>query len=195
MDILDPYKRTNLQPETGRLLIAEPFLTDPGFARSVVLICSHDSDGTIGFILNRVSINNIGDLLPDIIAASAIPVYEGGPVQQETLHIIHKIPDKMGGLEILPGVFWGGSYENLHKMTETEENFVTAENIRFFVGYAGWEKGQLEQEMKEGSWIVANATASLIFEPDSTQVWRLALKSLGNNFAYMANLPLHPQLN
>ena len=193
MDILDPYKRTNLKPETGRLLIAEPFLTDPGFARSVVLICSHDSDGTIGFILNRISVNNIDDLLPDIASEPAIPIYDGGPVQQETLHVIHKIPEKMGGLEILPGVFWGGSYENLHKITE--ENYISEENIRLFVGYAGSEKGQLEQEMKEGSWIVANANAGLIFEPDSTQVWRLALKSLGNNFAYMANLPLHPQLN
>ena len=193
MDILDPYKRTDIIPATGKLLIAEPFLTDPEFARSVVLLCSHDSEGTVGFVLNRISVNNIGDLLPDMVPGATIPVHDGGPVQPETLHIIHKIPEQMGGLEILPGIYWGGSYENLHKAIE--EDGVTEDKIRLFVGYAGWEQGQLEREMKEGSWIVANGAENLIFEPDSTQVWRLALKSLGNNFAYMANLPLHPQLN
>jgi len=193
MDILDPYRRTDIIPGAGRLLIAEPFLADPDFARSVILICNHDSEGTVGFVLNRISVSNAGDILPDAGKGSVIPIYDGGPVQPETLHIIHKLPGEIGGTEILPGIFWGGSYETLHSMVM--KNNIGESDIRLFLGYSGWEKGQLEREMKEGSWIVANATPDLIFEPDTTQTWRLALKSLGNNFAYMANLPLHPQLN
>lgn len=192
MDMLDPYKRTDIKPDTGKLLIAEPFLTDPEFARSVVLLCSHGEEGTIGFVLNRISMNNIGDLLPDMLGIE-IPIYDGGPVQPDTLHIIHKIPEEMGGVEIFPGVYWGSSYENLSRMIE--DGRVDQQNVRLFAGYAGWETGQLESEMKEKSWIVAGATEKIIFEQDSTQIWRMALKSLGDDFAYMANLPLHPQLN
>src|SRR5690349_12991466 len=117
MDILDLHKRTNIEPAAGRILIAEPFLTDPGFARTVVLLCEHGEDGSIGFVLNRPSANNIGDLLPELNNPS-LTVFEGGPVQHDTLHMIHRIPEVMGGLEIVPGLFWGGSYTDLSRIIE-----------------------------------------------------------------------------
>lgn len=192
MDIIDPNKRTNYKAATGRLLIAEPFLTDPGFARTVVLLCEHGEEGTIGFTLNRISLNSVGELLPEI-HQPWVPVYDGGPVQPDTLHIIHALPEELGGVEILDGVYWGGSYENLSRLAKAGK--IKEEQMRLFVGYAGWETGQLESELSEGSWIVAPANADIVFENNSTEVWSKALASLGKEFAYMANLPLHPQFN
>lgn len=192
MDIIDPNKRTSYKAATGSLLIAEPFLTDPGFARTVVLICEHGEDGTIGFTLNRLSLNNVGELLPEI-QQPWLPVYDGGPVQPDTLHIIHSLPDELGGIEILDGIYWGGSYENLTRLARSGK--IKEEKLRLFVGYAGWETGQLDSELNEGAWIVAPASANIIFENNSTEVWSKALASLGKDFAAMANLPLHPQFN
>lgn len=192
MDILDLHKRTNIKPAAGRILIAEPFLTDPGFARTVVLLCEHGEDGSVGFVLNRPSVNNIADLLPEI-DNSSFTIFEGGPVQNDTLHMIHRMPEIMGGLEITPGIFWGGSYTDLSRIIE--EKTFSPELIRLFIGYSGWEKGQLEEELKEGSWLVAESYNDLIFDTESNKVWRDSIQSLGSAYAYLANMPLHPQLN
>lgn len=192
MDILDLRQQTNIKPAAGKLLIAEPFLTDPGFSRTVVLLCEHGEEGSIGFVINRPSVNSIGDLLPELDHTS-LKIFEGGPVQNDTLHMIHMMPQLMGGMEIMPGVFWGGSYSDLTRTLD--EHTLEANRLRLFIGYSGWEKGQLEEELKEGAWLVANSYNDLIFDTDSTHVWRDSIRSLGSAFAYLANMPLHPQLN
>lgn len=192
MDIIDLHKRTNIRPAAGKLLIAEPFLSDPGFSRTVVFLCEHGDDGSIGFVLNRPSKSNIGDLLPELYNP-ALTVFEGGPVQNDTLHMIHKMPEIMGGLEIAKGIFWGGSYTDLSKIIQDTE--FPAEAIRLFIGYSGWEKGQLEEELKDGAWLVADGFEDLIFETQPQEIWQNSIRSLGNGFAHLANMPLHPQLN
>lgn len=192
MDILDLHKRTDIKPSAGKLLIAEPFLADPGFSRTVVLLCEHGAEGSIGFVLNRPSSNSLLDLLPELDHPS-LKIFEGGPVQHDTLHVIHRMPEVMGGVEIMPGIFWGGSYNDLIRVIEN--NTLSADQLRLFIGYSGWGSGQLEEELKEGAWLVADTGADLIFDTESTRVWQDSIRSLGNAFAYMANMPLHPQLN
>lgn len=191
MDILDLHKRTNIKPAAGKILIAEPFLTDPGFARTVVLLCEHGEEGSIGFVLNRPSPSNIADLLPELDNRK-LTIFEGGPVQNDTLHMIHSIPERMGGLEVIPGIYWGGSYTDLSRIVE-EQAF--AGQIRLFIGYSGWDKGQLEQELQDGAWLVADSYHDLVFGTASDKVWQDSIRSLGNAYAYLANMPLHPQLN
>lgn len=192
MDILDLHRQTNIKPAAGKLLIAEPFLTDPGFARTVVLLCEHGEDGSIGFVINRPSVSHISDLLPEL-DNNTLPVFDGGPVQNDTLHMIHRMPGLAGGMEILPGIFWGGSYSDLMQVLDQQP--VDDKLIRLFIGYSGWGKGQLEEELKEGAWLVANSDNGLIFGADSARVWQDSIRSLGKSFAYLANMPLHPQLN
>lgn len=192
MDLLDPYKRTDIKPAAGKLLIAEPFLNDPGFARTVVFLVEHGEEGSIGFVLNRPSSSTIGDLLPELYTPR-LSVFEGGPVQADTMHMIHKMPERMGGAEILPGIFWGGSYDDLAKTIH--EDAGQELDLRLFIGYSGWACGQLEQELKDGVWLVADTFEDVIFETDSRKVWQDALRSLGSSFAFMANMPIHPQLN
>jgi len=178
----------------GKLLIADPFLKDPNFARTVVLLCEHQTNkGSFGFILNKRFDQNLNDLIPDILIPN-IPVYYGGPVQIDTIHFIHQQPELIkGGFEIQPGVYWGGEFDQVVNMINAGK--IEVNKIRFFIGYAGWSSGQLENELNEKSWIVSESNKGLIFDEKDENVWRQALKNLGSNFAIMANFPIDPLLN
>jgi putative transcriptional regulator len=94
----------------GNLLISDPFLKDPNFLRSVIFLCEHQEEGTVGFIINKLH----DEPLENYIEASAnlsFPLYYGGPVATNTLHFIHQCPDLISeGLEINDGIFWGGDF-------------------------------------------------------------------------------------
>jgi putative transcriptional regulator len=114
----------------GRLLISEPFMPDPIFKRSVILLTEYSEAGAMGFILNHQSEFLLGDILPEV-SYSEIPVFVGGPVANNTLHFIHCCPEKIeDGIEIGEGIFWGGDFE---KVKELISNYcLTDSEIRFF---------------------------------------------------------------
>lgn len=182
-----------VEPGPGILLIADPFLKDPNFLRTVVFLCDHKEEGSFGFVLNRQYENKLGDLIPEL-EGNQLPVYYGGPVQMDTIHFLHQYPNEIpGGQEILKGVYWGGDFEaaiNLIKNEETDEN-----KIRFYIGYSGWGEGQLDSEMKEKTWLTVQATRKLIFHPDHEEIWKDSLKHLGGDYEIMVNFPIDPQLN
>jgi putative transcriptional regulator len=193
MDFLNLKKpKNNLLPAVGRLLIAEPFLTDPNFARSVVLLCEHGEEGTVGFVVNRATELTLGDLLPEL-NSSNLSIFQGGPVQMDTLHMLHKLPVDLGGNEISPGIYWGGSYEALQDVIVT--GAYGPSQLKLFVGYSGWSPGQLDKEIEEGSWIVTDLSPQLLFDTSAEEVWKEAIRLLGKDYSYLANLPLNPQLN
>jgi putative transcriptional regulator len=192
MEFLNPHKQTGIPPGTGKLLIAEPMLGDPSFTRAVVLVCEHGPEGTVGFSLNRPTEHTLSDLLPEL-NTPLLPVFQGGPVQLDTLHMLHRTPLAFGGTEIADGIYWGGSYEALQEAVM--HNSYQPIDLRLFVGYSGWSAGQLEKELEEGSWIVANVTPELIFETDPEILWKKAIESLGPEFAYLMLMPVNPQLN
>lgn len=193
MDLFNKNSPVNKrQPASGKLLIAEPFLADANFSRTVILLCEHGENGSVGFILNRSTELTLGDLLPELYTPSLV-IFQGGPVQMDTLHMMHRTPSSLGGNYVAPDVYWGGSYEALQEAVENET--YSADDLRLFVGYSGWTAGQLEEEMKEGSWLVADATPNLLFETPPEDVWKEAIKLLGKDHAYLANMPLNPQLN
>jgi putative transcriptional regulator len=119
----------------GSLLIAEPFLGDSNFERSVVLVCEHSDEGTFGLVLNQTTNLNLSDVIDDVYAE--YPLFLGGPVQQNTLHYLHRRPDLIdGSIRVGEGLFWSGDFEqvkqaiNIGTLPETD--------IRFFVGYSGY---------------------------------------------------------
>ena len=185
-------KQTNLLPAAGRLLIAEPLLNDPNFVRSVIFLCEYNEEGAVGFALNRPTEHTLGDLLPEMYTP-LLTVFQGGPVQLDTLHMLHRQPGKFGGNEIAPGIFWGGSYEALQDAVT--ENTYQPLDMRLFVGYSGWTAGQLEEEIAEGSWIVAETDEHLLFETDADELWKRAIRSLGKDFEFLMNVPRDPQMN
>ncbi|MDE3213292.1 MAG: YqgE/AlgH family protein [Bacteroidota bacterium] len=182
-----------ISPSKGTLLIANPFLKDPNFSRTVVFLCEHNADGSFGFVLNKTFPVPLQELLPDMDSGD-FPVSQGGPVRLDSLHFLHQYPDMIGGGErVLPGVYWGGNYESLK--SHILQNELQSGRIRFFVGYSGWSEGQLENEMKEESWLTVKATRELIFETRPEDVWKSALKHLGGDYEMMINFPIDPQLN
>ncbi|MEO6833920.1 MAG: YqgE/AlgH family protein [Chitinophagaceae bacterium] len=192
MDFLNPSKQSGIPPAIGKLLIAAPMLDDPNFSRSVIIICEHSKEGTVGFLLNRRTQKVLGDLLPELVTPE-LQVYQGGPVQLDTLHMLHRMPAIFGGTEIVEGVYWGGNYDALQNAI-TDPNF-RPQDLRLFAGYSGWGEGQLAKEMEEGSWVVANATSELIFDTVPDELWRAAIATLGSEFGYLVNIPINPQMN
>lgn len=182
-----------IEPGSGILLIADPFLKDPNFLRTVVFLCEHREDGSFGFVLNRQYQNTLDELIPEL-EDYKFPVYYGGPVQQDSIHFLHQYPEEIpGSIEVLKGVYWGGNFDALVDMIKSGK--ADADKIRFFIGYSGWSDGQLDTELKEKSWLTVQATPDLIFHEDHNEIWKDSLKELGGDYEMMINFPIDPQLN
>ena len=182
-----------ISPGTGILLIADPFLKDPHFKRTVVFLCEHQEAGSFGFVLNKPYELTIDELIIGF-EGFPIPVYYGGPVQPDTIHFLHQYPELiLGGQEVLKGVYWGGDFDRVTQLIKTET--IDLSKIRFFLGYSGWSEGQLSDEMKEKTWLTVSATSKLIFHPSPDEVWKDSLKHLGGDYEMMINFPIDPQLN
>lgn len=182
-----------IQPSSGVILISDPFLKDPNFMRTVVLLCEHNLDGSFGFVLNRPFKQRLDDFIPELDGYS-IPVYYGGPVQTDTLHFIHGMPDLIGeGLSIADGVYWGGDFQQVIALIR--ERALDLNRIRFFLGYSGWSNGQLNDELAEKSWLTVSGNDRLVFHDDPAAVWKDAVKELDETFHEIINYPIDPQLN
>jgi putative transcriptional regulator len=185
---------SRLEPSVGKLLISEPFLMDPNFRRSVVLITEHQEEGTVGFILNQKSALLLSDVIPEFENAD-FPVYIGGPVGTDTVHFLHRCYDKLNdGEEIGKGVYWGGNFEAL-KILITGK-IIDPSEIKFFIGYSGWGTEQLKEELKENTWIVSDSYHSdVVFSNDEEDLWREVIINLGPKYAHVSNFPSNPNLN
>jgi putative transcriptional regulator len=190
----------NLHPEynmpevkRGSILISEPFLKDPNFDRTVILICEHNENGTFGLVLNRPVEVKLGEVLEDFEGNNK-ELLIGGPVQQNTLHYIHKLGDEIfDSIELVNGLYWGGDFDQLK--VKIIENSLDLNMIKFFIGYSGWDAGQLVQEIEEKTWFVADLVDNSIFEADSTNMWKRVLEIMGGELKWLANSPADPRLN
>lgn len=181
-----------LRPESGRLLLAEPFMLDPNFKRSVVYLTECNDQGAVGFLLNQRSILSLKDIIEDI--QTDFPVYIGGPVENNTLHYLHRLGEKIDeSREVKEGIYWGGNFETVKVLLD--KNYLSEEEIRFFIGYSGWSPGQLEEEMNENSWIVAESQPGFVFHGDEAALWAEAVKSMGKKYEHIVNFPEDPTMN
>lgn len=178
----------------GRLLISEPFMSDPNFKRSVVLLAEHGDEGTVGYILNQVGNLILNDVIPDLWEARN-PIYFGGPVAADTLHFIHRCYDKLqSGEEIGNGIYWGGNFETLKVLLNS--NSIEPDEIKFFMGYSGWDSNQLNKEMEQNAWMVGDVfDVDSIFASDDEKLWKDVVVNLGPKYAHISNFPVDPNLN
>ncbi|MBX9850582.1 MAG: YqgE/AlgH family protein [Cytophagaceae bacterium] len=183
------YEKVN----RGSILISEPYLGDDNFERSVVLICEHNEEGTVGFVLNRPANLTLDAVVPDISECAEI-LFVGGPVQQDSLHFIYRNNEYVSGsIKINEQMFWGGSYDEM--IDKINNKLLRLSDFRFFLGYSGWSPGQLEQEMEQNSWIVAEAGQIDLFGTDPNDLWRVLLKDMGGKYKMYSNYPIDPRLN
>ena len=180
--------------QKGQLLLAEPsIIGDVSFNRSVILLADHTLEGSVGFILNKPLKYNVNDLLPEIL--SNFKVYNGGPVEQDNLYFIHNIPKLIpNSIEISNGIFWGGDFESTKELINT--GVIKKKNIRFFLGYTGWDANQLDEELNANSWIlIKNIYKNKILGKNSIDFWKEKIVELGGEYLIWSNAPENPILN
>ena len=179
-------------PQSGVLLVSEPMLPDPNFFRSVVLLTKHDHEGSLGFVLNHISVVNVDNVLPEF-SVGGIPIFIGGPVGNDQLFFIHTLGNVLeGAIEIMDGLFFGGDMKTLETLLNT--GIAQTDQVRFFVGYSGWDPLQLDHEIEENSWIVAGTTPEQVMS-DSDEYWKEIMKGLGKEFEILSRFPSNPELN
>lgn len=187
------YIIIHMKPHKGKLLIAEPsILNDNSFNRAIVLLTEHSINNSVGFILNRQLQYTLNDLIPELNCN--FPIYQGGPVEQDNLYFVHRVPDLIpDGIEVEKGIFWGGNFETLRNLLNDE--LISTTDIRFFLGYSGWSKDQLEDEMNQNSWFVTENNFDNIFSIDEESLWKNKLLEKGGNYKLWANAPSDFNLN
>ncbi len=179
--------------EKGKCLISEPFSPDSYFGRSLVLITEHnDTDGTLGYILNKPADISINELFPDFPDFEA-QCFIGGPVNPDTVHYLHNRIDLLPKSTHVAGdIYWGGDFELLKKHIESG-NIKTYE-IRFYIGYSGWAPQQLFQEIEDKFWIVSEIPPKIIMKADEN-TWKNILNEMGDSYSLWANAPVNPGMN
>ena len=164
----------------GIFLVAAPNLRDPNFRQTVVLLCEHGAEGALGVVVNRPTAMSVSEALPQVpvVEGQRHVLFSGGPVP----------PNQV----LLDGVCLGGDMELVDKILTTSQG---KEAFRAYVGYSGWGPGQLESEMRIGSWITVPADPAMVFEKDPTRVWSEIVSALGEEFRLYADMPFDPSLN
>jgi len=178
----------------GQLLLDSGELAGSFFARTVVLICQHDSEGAFGLVLNRPANKKLGEVidaeLPEALRGQ--PLYVGGPVQPTTLSYLHSDTDGTEN-EIMDRLTMGHS---LYDLLVLGGDLKGERRVKAFAGYAGWAPGQLEGEMRRKAWIVQPARLDLIFDVEPDNLWRKILRSAGGwKNHLLAEMPEDPSVN
>lgn len=185
--------KTLKSPKAGAILLSEPFMHDQNFKRSVVLLCEHQDDGSLGFILNKPIQVKLNDAIEDFPPFDA-ELHFGGPVQTDTLHYLHNQGEMIeGSIRLNEGLYWGGNFETIKILAAT--NRIKPTDFKFFVGYSGWGEGQLMAEMETNSWIIVNGHADHIFNHNPENLWKSVLKNMGGRYSMISGYPENPQYN
>lgn len=151
----------------GQLLIAPPHLADPNFAKAVVLIMQHNSEGAFGLVLNRPSTKGIDEVWEEHRGRKCRRqdrLHVGGPVPGPLL-LLHGDP-LAGDVEVVEGVYCCSHADDLEQRVDED-----GPPMRFYWGYSGWGEGQLEQELQIGSWLTTPAISEHVFHADGTELW------------------------
>ncbi|GBD25948.1 hypothetical protein HRbin30_01275 [bacterium HR30] len=164
------------------LLLAMPQMADPNFARTVVLLCRHQSEGAMGLVVNRPTEATVAEVVyfdPPLKADRAgMKVWAGGPVEPQRAWLLLGFdPGENEAVSIAPGIYLSASTRVLRTILEDEPE--RAREARFLVGYAGWGGGQLESELAASAWLTAEVNRDLIFFTDADVMWEAAIRTLG----------------
>ena len=185
----------NLLPAQGSILISEPFLQDAYFQRSVVLLVEHNTQGSMGFVLNKKTDLIVNTFFPELEEYPEIPIYLGGPVSANRLFFIHSLGDLIvpDSVKIKDRLYFDGDFEALKRYMQNGHSIEG--KVKFFLGYSGWTEGQLGNEINKNSWVVRHAAKENVLLADGESFWKNSLEQLGSNYEAWTKYPKDPYLN
>lgn len=157
------------------------------------MLAEHGSEGSFGFIVNKPARIRLSKVTT-VFGNFDTDLFLGGPVNANNLFYVHSMGELVkNSLKITEGVFWGGDMNAILDLLSSGE--FTANDIRFYAGYSGWQPKQLEREMTENSWIVLEGQKKHVFEKRPTNLWKRIVLALGDDFAPWVNFPQDPTMN
>jgi len=177
----------------GEILIAKPFLQDDYFKRSVIYMAEHNSNGSLGFVLNKPNGLLLKDIFPHLKNGN-FPLFEGGPVSSNQLFYTHTLGSKISeSIEIANGVFWGGNFFEMTTLMNKE--MLSTTDIRFYIGYTGWSVDQLESEIEKDMWFIQPENYKKITNKFSEELWGESLCNINPSFKVFSDYTFDPSLN
>ena len=192
-DELFKIQSNTLNIATGNVLISEPFMNDFHFRRSVILIIDHNEEGSLGVIFNKrltIPFNEIVQGFPEFNA----DVYLGGPVETDRIFFIHTVGEMIPDSHLISnGLYWSGNINVLKSMIKMD--LIKPHEVRFYVGYAGWDGGQLRNELKANTWVVGRFTAKQLLRTMPGKMWSDFVKQIGKRYALWDKFPVNPSEN
>jgi len=176
---------------SGCLLVARPPLDDSNFEGTVVLLCAHEADATVGLVLNRPLELGVPAVLPseDLGEAGGMPLLWGGPVGTDQLILLHDSPASPAlGRPVLGGLHFGGGVEAARTLAKA------GGWLRFFLGYSGWSADQLKEEIELGSWYLLPPDAEEVWTTDWRWQWERLVARADPGLSWMRQAE-HPESN
>lgn len=181
----------NVKPEIGKILISEPLLADNIFTRSVIYLIDDLNNSHMGFILNNKSGMKLHDCI-DGFEKTELDLYLGGPVNPDVVHFIHSFGNIDNSEKIADNLYLDGEMDEIRELVN--KGIASAKNTKFFIGYSGWTKGQLADEINNNAWLVAGSKSDIIFKNDKN-LWSNSLNLVDKRYQVWKNFPVNPELN
>ena len=171
------------------LLLSMPQMQDPNFARTVVLLCDYLPEGAFGLVLNRptdLPASEMVRLEPPVTRGNKLPLFVGGPVQPERGWIlVGEQPDEPDFRTVVDGLYLSTSPQLLRRVLEARPE----PRARVVAGYAGWGPGQLDEELAQSAWLMADVQLDLVFDVDAGAMWETAIRRLGADPSLLQTSP------
>jgi len=179
----------------GKLLVASPeLLLDEVFSKSVILIVDQHEHGTVGFMLNKplpLQVSEVAENLKNL----NIQLWDGGPVAEENLYFLHQLPEFFDeNYKVTDNIYWSGDFEQLEVLSREQPRILYG-RTKFFLGYCGWNVGQLEREIKSGAWMVVDQPDFDIFNLDPRRIWANLIYRYKPEWELWIHAPSDPALN
>lgn len=147
--------------QAGIFLKSTDALKDTLFAQATIFITAYNAGGAVGFVINRPFGRSLNEL-EEFKRSSYFPLYDGGPVDQAHLYFLHRRPDLIEeGTPVDKGIYLGGDFRQAVAGIDNES--LSSKDIKIFVGYCGWDPGELETELEEGSWMITDEAHATVF--------------------------------
>jgi putative transcriptional regulator len=153
----------------GTLLISTPLLDNTNFEKAIIFIATYNENGALGFMINHPFSRTLNELV-EFNYAKPFTLFDGGPVEKEGLFFLHRRPDLIeNGAPVANNIFMGGNFKQA--VDCINNNAISANDIKLFIGYCGWDAGELEAEIEEGSWMVLNTGIDIVFTYSLKNLW------------------------